>query len=119
MLNEKTLHYLQQKNFVGELAEAIGVLKVYMGKPEGDCLVLSLLHDGDKVQKIRFLAQGGPSLIACCAYVTEQLNSKNLACLSSIDSEQLVQYFSLAKTEISKAVLVEDALKQLYKAVNQ
>ncbi|ALA24484.1 hypothetical protein AVI51_00285 [Piscirickettsia salmonis] len=115
MLNKAILYYLQQDQFVGELAESSHTVKVYLGRPEADCFVLSLQHDSNHVTAIRFLAQGSPVLIASCAYVSEQLHEGALELLNTLDSKQLVAYFSLDNKDISKAVLVENALKQLYR----
>ena len=105
-----TIDHFQHPRNAGEIADPDA--SVQMENPAcGDVLKLTLRIMGDRIEEIRFLAQGCVPAMACASLLTELMQGKTIAEARRLRRDELVRAIGgLPKASLHASHLAIDAL---------
>lgn len=96
-------------------------MKVEVSNPVcGDVLRLAAIVDKGTIREIRFLCRGCTASIACASYLTESIQGREVAELSSVSPDSLAAALDgLPDASFHAAQLASDALEALLRAAEK
>lgn len=80
---------------------------------EGNVVELFVKHNGEKITQARFLAYGGPALIAMADAFCEALEQLHLAELNNFSLHGIQEKLAIENTNIHVVLLLNEALEEI------
>ncbi len=113
--NNRIIDYFNHNNYIGTLANANA--RAFIHKA-GNIIEFTAKIANGTIQQFNYRIKGPTVLVACCAYIAENVQNKLISDAEKITHQQLTEFFDVPQKYISSVFFAEDALQQLLENYN-